>query len=170
MRYEGDWYLSHQTLMDLLGDRSSVVQQAFAILHQDLARWMLQPDQIEMESLFQTHQAVMELALQMDAMSQSSLSIDKGLVNMCTFVDGEEQIRKGSIVSVQQSEESIYLNIKDRRDGEINQFEYFLMEEEEYLRTFDQELELLFGRESVYLFNDQELDLIEQILGFSMNE
>ena len=161
MRYEGYWYLSHQTLMDLLGDRAAIAQQAFAILRRDLQQWLKNPEQIEAESLLSSHQAVMELALQLDGMSQSSLLIEKGLVTMITIVEGEEQIRKGSIVSVQEGQDSVLLNIRDRRDGEINQFEY----RDESLITFDQDLELLFGREAIYLFNDQELDLMEQILG-----
>ena len=102
----------------------------------------------------------MFLALQIDALCQSSLEMMDGTVVMYTIQDGEENLRTADVLDVKFDGGTVIITVADQEDKEEN---IFYCDGNE-LKTEDQGVKLTFARSPTFLFDDRELDAMEYLL------
>ena len=160
-QWEGHWCISTESIRVMLGDRLPMILDAFRQVKEFLATYMRSPTKQDVETFLDTHKASLIVALQVDALSQTSLQITDGQLQLYSVVDGESQMRVASIIDVEDEYSKVRLTVKDQ-DGEITTFTW----QNDKLLTEDKGLELVFSREATAFFSDPELDVIEQLLSF----
>ena len=158
--YEGYWYISRISIMELLGNKLTVILQSFQKIKKGLRDYIQQNSSFEEDLFVSEFQAEMLLALQIDALCQSSLEISEGLVSMYTIQEGEEQLRKGNILSADFDGGIVKIEAEDSVDQERS---VFYCDGNE-LNTEDQGIKLSFARKPTFLFDDKELDAMEYLL------
>ena len=158
--YEGYWYISRGSIMELLGKRLTIILQSFQQIKKGLKEQATQPSSFDEKNFLQQFKAEMLLALQIDALCQSSLEMIDGSVTMYTIQDGEENLRRGEILSVNFDGGTVIIVVSDQEDQEENTF-YCDGNE---LKTEDQGVKLTFSRSPTFLFDDSELDAMEYLL------
>jgi ribosomal protein S17 len=164
MEYEGYWYLSRQSILDLFGDKVDAILQSFVLLKRELAVYSVKPTRAQKTVIVEQYTQEMQLALQIDAISQSSLELNLLEVSMYTVSNGNPTMRQGDIVNVEETDTGYTLTIVDQQDQEESLF----MWSEEGLQVKDsqqgQDMWMWFSREPTIFFSDPELDIIEQLL------
>lgn len=158
--YEGYWYISRISIMELLGNKLTVILQSFQKIKKGLRNYIQQDSSFEEDLFVSEFQAEMRLALQIDALCQSSLEISEGVVSMYTIQEGEEQLRKGMILSADFDGGIVKIQAEDSDDQERS---VFYCDGNE-LNTEDQGVKLSFARKPTFLFDDKELDAMEYLL------
>ena len=159
--WEGHWCISTESIRVMLGDRLPMILDAFRQVKEFLAGYMRSPAKQDVQTFLETHKASLIVALQVDALSQTSLQITDGNLNLYSVVDGESQVRVATVIDVKDEYSKVRLTVKDQ-DAEITTFTW----QNEKLITQDEGLELIFSREVTTFFSDPELDVIEQLLSF----
>ena len=146
--------------MELLGDRLATILRSFQNIKKGLGQYMKDPYSFEQEEFLDEYKKEMILALQIDALCQSSLEIKEGRITMYTILNGEEQLREADVLTVKQSGATVRIKVMDQEDQQENIF----LCTGESLSTEDQGVQLEFSREPTFLFGDQELDCMEILL------
>lgn len=159
--YEGYWYISRSSIMELLGKRLTIILQSFQQIKKGLKEYLKQSASFDEESFVEQFKAEMFLALQIDALCQSSLEMMDGVVTMYTIQEGEENLRKADVLGVKFDGGTVIIKVADQEDKEIN---VFYCDGNE-LKTEDQGVKLTFSRSPTFLFDDNELDAMEYLLG-----
>jgi hypothetical protein len=158
--YEGYWYISRTSIMELLGKKLTVILKSFQKLKKGLREYAEQSVSFEEAEFILEFQVEMRLALQIDALCQSSLEISEEVVSMYTIQGGEEQLRKGDILSADFDGGIVKIEAEDSEDQERS---IFYCDGNE-LSTEDQGVKLSFVRKPTFLFDDKELDAMEYLL------
>ncbi len=160
--WEGHWCISKDSIRLMLGDQLPVILDAFNHVKAFLATYMRAPSKQDVQAFLDEHKAALIVALQVDSLSQTSLQISEGTLQLFSVVDGQSQIRVANLVDVEDEYSKVRLTVQDVEDGESNTFTW----QNDQLTTEDKGLELVFSREATVFFSDPELDVIEQLLSF----
>ena len=158
--YEGYWYISRTSIMELLGNRLTIILQSFQQIKKELKEYVKQPSVFDEQEFVNRFKAEMHLALQIDALCQSSLEMMDGIVTMYTIQNGAENLRKADVLEVNFDGGTVIITVADQEDKEIN---VFYCDGNE-LKTEDQGVSLTFSRSPTFLFDDTELDAMEYLL------
>lgn len=158
--YEGYWYISRTSIMELLGKRLTIILQSFQQIKKGLKEYFKQSPSFDVKEFVVSYRAEMNLALQIDALCQSSLEMMDGVVTMYTIQDGEENLRKADVIAVKPDGGTVVITVVDQEDQEVN---IFYCDGNE-LRTEDNGVKLTFSRSPTFLFDDNELDAMERLL------
>lgn len=158
--WEGHWCISHPSIRLMLGERLPVILEAFSQVKSTIQQYMQQPNSVDLKAFLEHHQAALVVALQVDALAQTSLQIDGDQVQLYSVINGEPVMRQASLIDVEDDFTQVTLRVRDAEDHEESVFQW----EEGKLSTEDNGLTIHFGREVTTFFSDPELDVIERLL------
>ena len=158
--WEGHWCISHSSIRLMLGERLPVILEAFSQVKGSIQRYMQEPKSVDLQQFLEQHQAALVVALQVDALAQTSLQIEGERVQLYSVINGEPVIRQANLSSIEDDFTQVTLIVRDSQDQEESVFQW----EEDQLTTEDGGLTIHFAREATTFFSDPELDVIERLL------
>ena len=149
----------------MLGEQLPVILEAFSQVKGVLQQYMNNPASVDLSVFLEQHRAALVVALQVDALAQTSLQIEGDHVQLYSVINGNPVIKSARLIDVDDDFTYAVLNIIDEEDGEKSVFKW----EDEQLTTEDGGLTIHFSREATAFFSDPELDVIEQLLEVIQN-
>lgn len=158
--WEGHWCISHQSIRLMLGERLPIILDAFSQVKGIIQRYMQDPNSVDLQAFLEHHRTALVVALQVDALAQTSLQIEGDQVQLYSVINGESVLRQASLVNVEDDFTQVTLYVQDAQDQEESVFQW----EEGQLTTEDGGLTIHFAREVTAFFSDPELDFIERLL------